>query len=104
MIKLSCGHEIHDIDYACDASIKDYDDYGRRTVSHVYYCEGCYFYAMDKGIVLMDGDEEARWLTNFEDAEVKYNNGNGALLYNKREATAKGKQHAKHGLHKGKKR
>jgi hypothetical protein len=68
MIKLSCGHEIHDIDYACDASIKDYDDYGRRTVSHVYYCEGCYFYAMDKGIVLMDGDEEARWLTNFEDA------------------------------------
>ena len=70
MIKLSCGHEIHDIDYACDAVIKDYDDLTlRRAISHVYYCEGCYFDAMDKGIVLMDGDEEARWLTNFEDAE-----------------------------------
>ena len=69
MIKLSCGHEIHDIDYACDAAVKDYDDFGRRSIAYVYYCEGCYFDAMDAGILLHDGDEEARWLTNFEDHE-----------------------------------
>ena len=28
---------------------------------------------MDSGLVLMDGDEEARWLTNFEDAEDESN-------------------------------
>ena len=69
MIKLSCGHEIHDIDYAYEAYVKDYDDFGKRAVSYVVYCEGCYFDAMDNGLALMDGDEEARWLTNFEDAE-----------------------------------